>query len=278
MSGIIKEWTGNTDFPFSDFISLSTIRSSRFLGANFHPESWETPQQGNTWMTAFVKLAPNTTPAAIEKGLVPYSSHSLAVPLYRSLGFTFVLQPLSDIHFNAGYMDDIRKANLPTLYCLMATAPFILLLAVINFINLSTAQSLQRTKDTGIRKILGGRRSQLIFGFLLETALLTVLASILALLLVRPVFAAFRQWLPEGVRFRPLDPSALLFVLGLTTVTTLLAGIYPARVLSASRNMRLSNPQNSGRYTIRKALIVFQFTISLFFIIGSITVSRQLQS
>jgi putative ABC transport system permease protein len=180
-----------------------------------------------------------------------------------------VLQPLADIHFNPGYSHDgIRKAQLPVLYALMGVAVFILLLAIVNFINLSTAQSLRRAKETSIRRILGGSRLQLMVRFLTETALITSLAAIAGTLLIRPIFALFHTWLPPDLKFHPFDALTLVFILTLTTITTLLAGIYPARLLTAAKP--------PSRYTVRKTLIVFQFTISLGFIIASIGVSRQL--
>lgn len=147
-------------------------------------------------------------------------------------------------------------------------AAFILLLAIINFINLSTAQSLRRAKETQIRRILGSSRGTLMFRFLTETALVTTLAAILSLLLAYPLVSTLHTWLPPDLRYHPFDLSAVLFILGIIAGTTLLAGIYPARVLSASKLNR--------RYTVRKTLIVFQFTISLIFIIGSIVYGKQL--
>src|SRR6202042_844226 len=95
------------------------------------------------------------------------------------------LQPLDDLHFNTdlGVFDESRQAHKPTLYYLLAVAAFLLLLAAINFINLTTAQASQRAKEIGIRKTMGGHRRQLIFQFLTETFVLTILAAILSLLL-----------------------------------------------------------------------------------------------
>ena len=269
VSGIVSDWTGNTDFPYTDLISLSTIQHS-FLHNSLHPDSWQPPTAGNPWMCTFIKLAPNTTPDELTRKLIPFVKRHLDTdPLLRLLHFSLVLQPLTDIHFNPAYShDDIRKAHLPILYGLMATALFILLLAIVNFINLSTAQAQRRAKEIDMRRILGSSRAQLIDRFLTETSLITLLAAIIAIFSARPVLAAFYAWLPPDLQFHPLDLSVLLFVLFLTAATTLLSGIYPARLLSA--------PTLVKNYTLRKGLIVFQFSISLIFIIGSIVVGRQL--
>ncbi len=267
VSGIISDWTGNTDFPFTDLISITTIPPSP-LHTSFHPDSWQV-MHGNQWAITFIKLSPHTNPEQVTKQLGPFLQRHLNDPAVAFFHLAFVLQPLADIHFNPAYSHDgIRKAQLPVLYALMGVAIFILLLAIVNFINLSTAQSLRRAKETSIRRILGGSRIQLMFRFLTETALITSLAAIIGTALIRPIFTLFQTWLPPDIHFHPFDALTLLFILSITVVTTLLAGIYPARLLTATKP--------PTRYTVRKTLIVFQFTISLGFIIASIGVSRQL--
>jgi ABC-type antimicrobial peptide transport system permease subunit len=170
---------------------------------------------------------------------------------------------------------------LPVLYTVMGVAGFILILAFINFVNLSTAQSIQRAKEVGIRKVLGGGRRGITVQFFAETALLTVAAVVLAVLMVRPVLSIFADYIPEGVHFRLLDGATLLFLLLIAVVTTLATGFYPARVLSAYLPaLTLKGKtvaEGSGKGTLRKGLIVFQFTISLLFIIASIVIGSQLR-
>ena len=271
VTGIVKDWPGNTDFPFTDLISLSSINSSPALTRNFHPDSWDIPPHRNPWTWTLIKLSPQTSPEKIAALLPDFVNRHLSQDsLLQFLHFAMTLQPLSDIHFNSAYEHDgIRKANLPVLYGLMGAAGFILLLAIVNFINLSTAQSLRRARETNIRRILGSSRARLALQFLTETALTTTLAALLSTALVYPVIRLFHTWLPHDLRYHPLDGPALLFFLGIVALTALLSGIYPARILSAP-----ASPNR--RYTVRKALIVFQFTISLVFIIGSIVFSKQL--
>ncbi len=144
------------------------------------------------------------------------------------------LQPLADMHFNSHFYEDgFRKAHLPTIYGLMAIASFILLIAIINFINLSTAQSIGRAKEMGVRKILGSNRANLIFQFLTETFIQTFIATLIAGLSVKPVMTIFQDYIPPGLRFNPFYPSVFFFLFSLILVTTLLSGIYPAKVLSS---------------------------------------------
>jgi ABC-type antimicrobial peptide transport system permease subunit len=192
------------------------------------------------------------------------------------------LDPLSDIHFNADVIENpIRTAHLPTLYGLMGIALFILILAVINFINLSTSQSIRRTKEVGVRKVLGSSRTGLVFQFLTETLVLTVFAIVLAVSLVKPVLTAFSAFIPTGVTFKLFNPSTLIFLGLVTMITSLLAGLYPAKVLSShtpALSLKGAGIQKgSEKWMLRKGLIVFQFTISLVFIIGAIVINSQLR-
>jgi putative ABC transport system permease protein len=280
VAGIVKDWNDNTDFPFTEFISWSTIGAS-FLHNEYHTDMWG-PKMGvpDRWVWAMVKLSQKTTAAQIAPQLEPFAKrHWTGRPEYRP---RFLLQPLSDVHFNSAYSrDDIRKAHLPTLHILMGVALFILLLAVVNFINLSTAQSIQRSKEVGVRKVLGGSRGSLVFQFLTETAIVSGFAILLAALLVRPLLFFFRDFIAPGVVFHPFGRENLVFLLLLLLVTSLLAGLYPAIVLSSySPVLSLKgegSPRGGEKWWLRKGLIVFQFSISLIFIIGTLVIGRQIR-
>jgi len=280
VAGIVKDWNENTDFPFTEFISWSTIGAS-FLRNEYHTDMWG-PKKGvpDRGVWAMVKLSKSTTAAQIAPQLEPFAKrHWIGRPEYRP---RFLLQPLSDVHFNTDYSrDDIRKAHLPTLYILMGIALFILLLAVVNFINLSTAQSLQRSKEVGVRKVLGGSRTNLVLQFLTETTIVSCLAILLAVLLVRPMLVFFRDFIPPGVVFHPFSRENLVFLLLLIVGTSLLAGLYPAVALSSySPVLGLKgegSPRGGEKWWLRKGLIVFQFSISLIFIIGTLVIGRQIR-
>jgi len=276
VSGIIKDHEGNTGFPYTDFISFSTISHS-FLKNTYRNDQWAF-NPGIPRIQAFVKLSKNADPkqAAALFDTV-WQRHNTAGSLEQHLKFSMVLQPLDDIHFNEGYTNDgIRKAHRPALYGLIGTAVFILLLAIVNFINLSTAQSLQQAKDISIRRILGATHFQLILRSLMETAILTTLSAIIALALVRPVMALFSDVLPEGIPFNPFTRASLLFAAGSVIVTTFLAGLYPAISLVRLQSNRTVQTQNIQKFTLRRILIVFQFSISLLFIMASLVVGGQI--
>jgi len=279
VTGIVKDWRQNTDLPFTDFISLATIRAS-LLRREINLDEWN-----DIWSASqtFVKLANGATPDGVNAQLSQFSKNHFG-PNRGTGDFFFVphLQPLSRLHFDADYLDNYsRKAHLPTLYGLMGVAVFILLIAAINFINLATAQAVQRTREVGMRKVLGSNRWNLIAQFMSETFILTGLAVSSALVLTMPVLHYFRSFIPAGVAVSVFEPPLLLFLLAILVVTALLSGLYPAWILSAYRPAQALKGQTAlagnQRGYLRKGLIVFQFTVSLVFIVGTIMVGRQLR-
>ncbi|HSZ33877.1 MAG TPA: ABC transporter permease [Puia sp.] len=273
VTGIVKDWDKNTDFGFKDLISYNTLESS-FLKSNLG--QWN---MSGSNINVYVKLAPGITTAQAEQQSSNFYRRQTKVNPSVKLGMA--LQPLSDVHFNAAYEDTYsRHAHKPTLLALAGIALFILIIAAINFINLSTAQSILRAKEVGIRKVMGSSVRGIVRQFLIETGIIVVAAMALALMLADPVISALHGFIPEGVRLHITDPNVWLFI-GITIVTTcMVAGWYPGRALASFLPVISLKGQgvrqlNSKSY-LRKSLIVFQFTVSLLFIIGTIMVGRQI--
>lgn len=274
VTGIVRDFKANTDFSFKDFIALSTVEHS-FLNQVIDMTDWgiwDYDTQG------FVKLAEDVTPQQIERQFPAVLKKYAARGNNATAKLT--LQPLSDIHFNEAYEDAYsRKANKPILYGLMGIAAFILLLAAINFINLSTAQSLQRTREIGLRKVMGSRRKDIIFQFLGETFLLTLCAVILSVVITPPAISLLHEYLPAGMQLG-ISWINLGFLAAITAFTALLAGWYPAKVISALLPVLSLKGQASQTLTpnrfLHRTLIVFQFSISLTFILCTVMVARQL--
>jgi putative ABC transport system permease protein len=268
VTGIVKDWDQNTDFGFKDLISYSSLERS-FLKT--YIQSWNMAGSG---INVYVKLAAGTTIAQVEQQFQAFfQRHGMKASLS--------LQPLADVHFNAAYQDPYgRRAHKPALFALAGIALFILVIAAINFINLSTAQSIPRAKEIGIRKVMGSSVGGIVRQFLIETGIIVVAAMALALLLADPVIAALHSFIPEGVRLRMTDPDTWLFIGTTILVTCLIAGWYPGRALSSFLPVISLKGQgvrqlNSNSY-LRKGLIVFQFTVSLLFIICTLMVGRQI--
>jgi ABC-type antimicrobial peptide transport system permease subunit len=275
VAGIVKDLPQNSDLIFNDFISFATVKNSPFKN-EFGFDQWG--MFGGT--QAFVKLAPGTDTVLLNKQLAAFANERVMVAAGETK--IFRLQSLSDIHFNSDYTDDFsRQVHLPTLYGLMAIAVFILIIAAINFINLSTAQSVERSKEVGIRKVLGSNKRSLVIYFLTETFLLTAAAVLLSLLTVKPLLDAFSAFMPNGVALHLFSWPTLLFLLLITLFTTLLSGLYPAKILSAFQPVQSlkgsTGLKGNQRGYLRIGLVVFQFTISLVFIIGSLVINNQIR-
>ena len=280
VAGIVKDWNKQSDLNYTSFISIRTAPTT-WVRAQFPTDDWKSLQPHQS--QAFVRLAEGIDPATVNARLADYARKTTIISFPGATHLRLRLQPLLDMHYTADFHpedtgDDFRRAYLPLLYALIGVAAFILLLAVINFINLSTAQSLQRVKEVGIRKVMGSSRKGLVIQFLTESFLVTVCAVILAVLLVRPALWLFADYIPAGVRF-PIDTGTALFFFAIMLFTTLAAGFYPAwllssylPVLSLKGNL---NKGGTGGARLRKGLIVFQFAISLVFIIGSLVIGRQ---
>jgi ABC-type antimicrobial peptide transport system permease subunit len=161
----------------------------------------------------------------------------------------------------------------------MGIAIFLLLIAAINFINLATAQSITRVKEIGVRKVLGSSRKSLILQFMCETFVITFMAVFLSTLFVEPILWAFADFVPKDLTFNFLDPQIIGFLVLITLITSLLSGLYPAWIISsytpvASLKNQVSNGSSRTAF-LRKALIIFQFTASQVFILGTIIVATQ---
>ncbi len=272
VAGVVADWTGNSDFNFSQWISYATIPAS-FLKNEITLDNWDKLDRSSH---VIIKLARDVKPKQIDAQFTTFAKRHFG----PKSAFAASLKPLSGSHFHQEYGGIGRKASLPVLYTLMAVAGFILILAIVNFVNLSTAQSMQRAREIGVRKVLGGSKSGIALQFYTETMLLTVAAMVLATVMIEPVLGLFADLIPMGVYFQ-LNGATLLFLMLVIVMTTLLAGFYPAKVLgnyqpTATLKGIAAVPGN-GKGTLRRGLIVFQFTISLLFIIASVVIGSQLR-
>lgn len=272
VSGIIEDWKQHSDLAFTDFISYSTVQNS-FLKKAFE-DDWN-----HMSTLAFVKLSAGANPEKLNTQLAALVKAN--APKNPDIKLTLWLEPITHVHFNADVVENtIRTADLPAMYGLIGISLFILILALVNFINLATAQSIQRVKEIGVRKVMGSGKTGIMLQFLTETFLITCFSLTIAILLVDPILSAFQSFIPKEVTFHVLDSSTLIFIIAITLFTCLFAGLYPARVLSSytpALSLKGAGVQGNENWWLRKALIIFQFTISLIFIIGSLVVNSQLR-
>lgn len=269
VTGIIADPPSNSDFRQMTMII---------------PYAYGHFDQAKDWWTinsdhqCFVMLPANVSPSTAGKELSQLS-RKYRTPDNKN---TQLLGPLSDIHFNdkAGNYSGrtITRDRIRTLWLI---AGFILLIACVNFINISTAQAVNRAKEVGVRKVLGGNRRQLRMQFMLEAFLLVVVSVTLALVLASLLLTPVCQMLDMPVSFMLLRQWPVLYFL-LATVggVTLLAGFYPAMVLSrfnpiSALKTKLAERSSSG-VNLRRALVVLQFVIAQGLIIGTLLILRQM--
>jgi putative ABC transport system permease protein len=281
VTGIVKDIQQNTDFYFKVFVSRATIETPRLKPMCF--DQWGCINSSDQ---AFVRLSVGNTPQhlipQLNKIFTAHSPHDPNDEGKSEMG----LQPLGDLHFDGTYggnFDNGRTAHKPTLYGLLAVGAFLLLLACINFVNLTTAQASQRAKEIGIRKTMGSQRRQLAFQFLNETFLLTFVATLLSTALTPLLLKVFGDFIPKDLHFNLLHhPEIFGFLLILIAVVSLLSGFYPALVMSAFKpvlvlkNQAYANTATTRSALLRKSLTVSQFVIAQVFIIGTILVSWQI--
>jgi putative ABC transport system permease protein len=274
VTGIVSDWKQPTDLPFTEFLSYSTSRTPFVQKAMASADVDRGVNPFNS--RAFIQLRAGISPDQLAGQMQQLSKLQKVKPGTR---YALTLQPLTRIHFDETVWDGFPKPHWPTYYVLMGIAAFILLLATINFVNLSTALSIRRSKEIGMRKILGCSKRSIALQFLTETFVLTAAALLVAILAVKPMLYAFQAYIPQQVNDHLLNVANGWFLLLLLVVTTLLAGFYPANVLSAfAPVLSLKGPgahKGQRKWYLRRALIVFQFSISLVFIISATIISRQ---
>ena len=283
VSGIVADLNlqGNTDFNFLEFISLNTILKNTNLMNSMQWKNWGSTTSDQQ---LYLQLGNETSKALIEKRLKAIFNKTQGENSKKN-NYTWIyhLQPLPDIHFNSQYGTfDSPVASKPMLLGLILVAVFLIGIACINFINLTTANAAQRAKEIGVRKTMGSSQTQLIGQFLGETFLITVSATILSVLLTPVILKMFSSFIPEGVHFVITSPFVIIFLVTLLVSVTLLAGFYPSWVLSSSNTLEvLKNRAHAGtnqtrRTWLRKGLTVSQFVIAQFFVIGAMMVSKQI--
>jgi len=245
----------------------------------------------NFFLNTFVVLNPKADLPAVEKQMQTFYLHEASetfkemIKRYgggadESMG-TYFLQSYTDMHMNTELpaQNGLVNASNPIYsYILSGIALFILLIACINFVNLTVARSLKRSKEIGIRKVIGGDRNQLIIQFLGESFLLCMVAFSVAVLLVHLILPVFNDLSNKALSFSYLfDVKLIAGYLALLLLTALLAGFYPALVLSGFKPVETlySRINLSGKNYMQKSLVVLQFALASFLIIATFTIYRQ---
>lgn len=268
--GIIDKVPKNSDLQVKMVISYGTGYTSGFLKS----KDWDST---NGEFGTFLLLSKNASIEAINEQLNNLSKEN------KSSGNrdTHLIQPLSEIHYDTASGNFSGKSiSIQLINVLGIIAGFILLIACVNFINLSTAQAVNRSKEIGVRKVLGGNKIQLRIQFLAETFLLVLFAILLSLGIVAISIKYVGGLFDVPLNFESItEPGILLFFAIMAVSVTLLAGFYPSIVLSRFSPINaLKNKVNykGGGFSLRKGLVVFQFAIAQVLIIGTIIMINQM--
>jgi putative ABC transport system permease protein len=280
VTGLIDKVPANSHFHFDLFASMTGLdeaKSDSWMGSNYFTYLLLKP--GYDYKRLEAKL-----PAMVEKYMGPQIQKEMGISLFqfRTKGnqLGFALQPLTSIHLysHSNYELD-APGNAMYVYIFGAIAIFMLLIACINFINLSTAGASQRAKEVGVRKVIGSGKSQLIFQFLTESALLVFIALLISLLLIHLALPEFNLISGKNLSF-DFNVKIISAFIALGFIVSIIAGVYPAFFLSSFRPIAVLKGKLTGEnksFGLRSSLVVFQFFISVGLIIATIIVWQQMK-
>jgi len=274
VAGIIQDPPGNSDFRYKAIGSYPIFKSN-----NFYPYSKEWNSTSSSEQL-YVLLPSTQSAAAINAQLLKYSRERFKEN-NRKVSRTIFLRPLSILHFDTR-MENMGDhiTNKSTLWTLALIAMFILVMACINFVNLSTVQAVNRSREIGVRKVLGSGRWNLLWQILGETALVVVASILLAIGLAELCLPYIKHISSITEDISLLNWQTCFYLAGLFILVTIMAGLYPAMVVSGfSPILALKNKINSasvGGISLRRSLVVVQFAISQVLIVGTLIAVSQM--
>ena len=283
ITGVMEDMPANSHFHF-DFIFSFASMSQR------HSENWLIP-----FMFTYIELPEGHDFRQLESKLTELAISQMNPQMQRFTGNTFeeflekeggqyelYLQPLEDIHLHSNLRVELEaNGDIKYIYIFSIVALLVLILAVINFVNLTTARATSRTKEVGVRKVVGAARKQLVTQFLTESLLQSMIATALAVLMVESILPTFNSWLGKHISLIGSNNWFWLVSIGVLSIAVgTLAGTYPAFYLSAFRPVKvLKGGKGNGRggpVFLRQALVVTQFSVSVALVIGMLVISKQL--
>ncbi|HEY4936603.1 MAG TPA: ABC transporter permease [Puia sp.] len=270
ITGIMDNLPVNTDFPIKLVLSYATMKK------NINSNDWQSIADANN---CFIQLPVNYSPGKFEKLLPAFLNKHLPD---NQRGYDLSLQPLRDIHFDERFGNfNNRTFSKELITALSLIGLFLLVIACINFINLSTAHAIIRAKEVGVRKVLGGNRGQLLLQFFGETGLACLIALTLAVIIAITTLPMLNAVLETQLGFHFLHNPGILLFMGIVLVgVCFLSGFYPALVLSgfnpinALKSRAMS--QTTKGISLRRGLVVIQFVIAQALIIGTLVVVSQM--
>ncbi|HYK44780.1 MAG TPA: FtsX-like permease family protein [Parafilimonas sp.] len=280
VTGVLKDHPKNSTFDFSSVMSEASFQNDEFF-KQFWASDWLSEN-----FSVYVLLRPNTDPARIGDEMSKLVHANVNPPAGTMVSFN--LQPLKDIHLNSenitdgarnSNVDPIVKGSMFYIKVFSLIALFVLVIAGINYMNLTTARASSRLKEIGVRKTIGADRSHLIRQFLFESLLVTFISFLLSLIVVNLVLPAFNQFTNKQLSLDfSTDYRIWVYAIAFVALMAFLSGSYPALMLSRFKPVLLLRGlkiQNATGLSLRKTLVIFQFTISVVMIIATIVIFMQ---
>ncbi len=280
VTGVMKNQPSNSHLKFDALISATTIADN--VGVEDF-NSMEPVRFWNIGVYTFVLLKENASMQSILDKFEPfYEKYMKPVGDQINASFSLMATPLAETHFRQGLGAELPTGNRAYIFIFSAVALFLLLIAAINYMNMATARSTNRAKEVGVRKVLGAYRKQLIRQFISESVTLSIIAMLIAILLVTLLMPDFNQLAGKELSFSLTShPWLFLEILLIALVTGFISGSYPAFYLSSFLPVRVLKGKIStsgkGRGALRRVLVVIQFFIAIFMIIGTIVISSQIR-
>lgn len=271
VTGVVK-MLHNSQTDFDYFLPLNIL--NEYFGNPADPKNGVDGDWNNYDFEMYVRLNPGTSTAAIAAKLTQLQKMNVSDNITKTLNYS--LQPMAAVHL---YNADGSEGLIAMVRIFTWVAFIILLIASINYINLTTAKAAQRAREIGVRKIIGAAKRQLFIQFISESFTVFLLAMGASFLLIKLLFPLYNSLTGKDLSFNLFD-NAILKVLGITMMVTLVASaIYPAILLSSFRPLQAIKGKFSigrGNHFLRKTLVVGQFCFSVIFIICTIIIGKQL--
>ncbi len=269
VTGIAEDVPSNSHIDFDIVTSLERRKNASFMNV------WI-----NNGLYTYVQLAPNVTQAQLQRQLPAFMEKYMGSDM-RKFGFHFTLSltPLKDVYFEDAAFDGVKHGDKTVVYIFLSIAILILLIACINFMNLSTIRAAERSKEVGLRKVLGALRNNLVWQFIGESVLLTIISCILSIGLLLMAMPWYNQLLGYSLAVSWNSWPIYLFLLAVIAIVGFLAGSYPAFFLSAFSPIQALKGKlklGKGGASFRQVLVVVQFSISVFLIVGTIIITKQM--
>ncbi len=278
VSGVMKNLPSNSHFRFHAFYSMKTLEN--IIG----PEAFDSQEPSAFWSLSnytYLLLNENcNSDVLLEKFPAYYDKYMRSLGDQLNVEYKLIVQNIADIHLRSQLQWDAPTGNIKYIYILSVIAIFILSIASINYMNMATARSSKRAKEVGIRKAVGAQRENIIRQFMLESISLTIFALVIALICVELLLPSFNRLVDKDLVLSVVDtPEVILFNVILAVILGIISGSYPALYLSSFQPafiLKGRNGTKGNNGTLRKFLVILQFTVSAMMISGTIIVAKQL--